>query len=352
MHKKHLICSSILLLILTFTNAQTATNNDANSFLKKKNAGLAYNKGIANIKAKNYKEASANFSEAIDNNPSFDIAYLSRSKVKFELSDTAGALADIKKALEINTSLGEGYFCLGYLYLITDTAKATVDLFDKAIQNGYAEPFVYYYRGILKDYKKDAQGALNDISIAIERKPEYSIAYFDRGCVRMQLNDYQGAIYDFRQSLFYDSTMIAAYNNMANAKTHIGNYQDAINDLNKLIEKQPDNYMALNTRGCAKYLNSAYQESSDDFKSSISLNEKYTAAYNNLGNSLSKLAENKSAIEQYDKALKINPNFAEVYLNRGIIKELTGDVNGACNDWAMAEKLGNPDAAKYVKECK
>ena len=42
----------------------------------------------------------------------------------------------------------------------------------------------------------------------------------------------------------------------------------------------------------------------------------------------------------------------EAFMNRGFVKELLGDLDGACRDWKKANELGIQQAAKYIKECK
>jgi hypothetical protein len=40
-----------------------------------------------------------------------------------------------------------------------------------------------------------------------------------------------------------------------------------------------------------------------------------------------------------------------LYLSRGLIRELTGDLNGACEDWNRVKELGSAEADEYIKEC-
>jgi hypothetical protein len=46
-----------------------------------------------------------------------------------------------------------------------------------------------------------------------------------------------------------------------------------------------------------------------------------------------------------------NPGLAVLYLNRGLIRELTGDLQGACEDWMKVKELGSAAADEYIKEC-
>ena len=45
-------------------------------------------------------------------------------------------------------------------------------------------------------------------------------------------------------------------------------------------------------------------------------------------------------------------NYSKAYLNRGLVKELLGDLDGACSDWKKALELGVTEAQNYIKECK
>jgi len=45
------------------------------------------------------------------------------------------------------------------------------------------------------------------------------------------------------------------------------------------------------------------------------------------------------------------PGLGEAYVNRGMLLELKGDLEGACNDWKMAETLGIEASGEFLKEC-
>ena len=55
-----------------------------------------------------------------------------------------------------------------------------------------------------------------------------------------------------------------------------------------------------------------------------------------------------AAIEKCDTAININPNLMEAYFNRGIAKEMTRDLEGACLDWQRAFVLGSQRAIEYL----
>ena len=48
----------------------------------------------------------------------------------------------------------------------------------------------------------------------------------------------------------------------------------------------------------------------------------------------------KGAINDLNKAVNLDPKYARTYTLRGEVKFLNGDVAGACDDIAKAQKLG------------
>ena len=52
----------------------------------------------------------------------------------------------------------------------------------------------------------------------------------------------------------------------------------------------------------------------------------------------------------FSKAIEINPKHAGAYCNRGIAKNDSDDLKGACEDWKKAAELGDEKAAEFLKE--
>jgi tetratricopeptide (TPR) repeat protein len=72
-------------------------------------------------------------------------------------------------------------------------------LWTKAIDQNPVEPAGYVNRGITRYYLKDLRGAVEDLGIAISKKPDYIDAYYNRGTIRELLKDYAGALEDFEK---------------------------------------------------------------------------------------------------------------------------------------------------------
>ena len=147
------------------------------------------------------------------------------------------------------------------------------------------EHFNYGVKKATKTLAKsqDFYDAIYQFTKAIELNPNYEDAYFWRGKIR----GYE----------IINKDVEGAY------------YSEAIKDFNKVIELNPDNAEAYFWRGRAKF-------NFEDYK---------------------------GAIADYTKVIKLKPisfNFPSSYYERGWVKKIIGDLNGACEDWNQAKKLG------------
>ena len=108
---------------------------------KQKQARILYNDAATKINEKRYQEALVKLNQAALMAQDFDLAFLQRGKVKFELKDYNGAMTDFQKVITMNPAMGEAYWAMGYTLLVKDTSSLTkaTDNFTQAISNGYEE---------------------------------------------------------------------------------------------------------------------------------------------------------------------------------------------------------------------
>jgi tetratricopeptide (TPR) repeat protein len=135
-------------------------------------------------------------------------------------------------------------------------------------------------------------------------------------------------------------------------KEKLGDYQGAVDDYSVAIKLDTSYYMAYNNRGSAKFQLGDYEGALADFNKGISFRNDYLPVMNNMGGVLAKLNNLDEAAKLFDQILIDDQSFGYAYLNRGFVRELLGDINGACQDWKAANDLGVTEAEKYLKECK
>ena len=62
------------------------------------------------------------------------------------------------------------------------------------------------------------------------------------------------------------------------------------------------------------------------------------------------LQDYQGALADFDKAIEIDPLDELNYSSRGLLKDMIGDLRGACADWRKAEELGHEDVGEWIKQ--
>ncbi len=210
------------------TNAKEKDAGTAQAFnlLIVTNSKDWYKKGYDAYYAKEYENAIIYFNNAIQLNPDYADAFVSRGSAKSNLNDYTGAIEDYNKAIQLNP----------------DDADA------------------YYNRGIAKRKLQDYTGAIADYNKAIQLKPDYADAYNNRGTAKYNIQDYNGAIEDYNKAIQLNPDyaiklnpwVARAYNKIGEILLELYSYNIAIANFNQAIQLNPNYAEAFYNRGFAK----------------------------------------------------------------------------------------------------
>jgi tetratricopeptide (TPR) repeat protein len=224
--------------------------------------------------------------------------------------DYRGILADMNRAIAIDSQQARLYYIRGIAKSELDDSQGAVADYNRAIQLNPNDADAYYNRGILKKNKlNDSQGALADYNRAIQLNPNAANAHYNRGILKNEkLNDSQGAVADFNQAIQLNPNNAIAYTNRGVLKKNkLNDSQGALADYNRAIQLNPNAANAHYNRGILK----------DD-----------------------KLNDSQGALADYNRAIQLNPNNARPYYNRGILKYVKlNDRSGAIKDMNRAAQI-------------
>jgi len=173
-------------------------------------AMAAFNEGVSRMSAKNLKGALASFDTAIATSPDFAYYWLARARLKGDLDDAAGDVANARKALSLykGTNSGEFHLELGLALAVTEKLDEGIAEVREAV---IAAPWRTKYRsafqkllGLQEQVKhptayvlqqsaakkiadKDFAGAVADLDKAIAGSPSFGAYHHDRGLARFKL---------------------------------------------------------------------------------------------------------------------------------------------------------------------
>ncbi|HEY9835687.1 MAG TPA: tetratricopeptide repeat protein, partial [Vampirovibrionales bacterium] len=100
-------------------------------------------------------------------------------------------------------------------------------------------PQDFLTEGVQKLEAEDYEGAIADLTRAIELDPKFADAYTARGIARHRSEDYVGAVEDFTEVLEIQPENSQVYGLRALDYLYLQEYQAAIADFNRVIEENP-----------------------------------------------------------------------------------------------------------------
>jgi tetratricopeptide (TPR) repeat protein len=162
-----------------------------------------------------------------------------------------------------------------------------------------AEAREAFDRGVALRAGQNLQGALTELSHAVQVDPEFSEAWRQRGLV---------------------------YSDMERLK-------EAMADLDQAIKADPRNAKAFVSRGFVRAKQRDYKGAILEITKAIEIDPQYSNAYMNRGTNKYRLGDRQGAIADYDRAIESDPRNAPAIYSRGVVRAELKDAAGAREDF-------------------
>ncbi len=328
---------------------------------------MYYNRGTFWMEHGHLDNATADFTRAIDLDPTDAQSYNNRGLCYYHRQLFIEAIIDFSRALELKPDHAKAYNNRGNaLALLGDDARAVND-FTRAIE--LLPTYTKAYNNRAMSYQKLGlySEAIFDYKRAIELDPSYGLAYMNLGALLLKLDRKEDALKVFERAAqlgipqaTHSISSVKRRLNMRQTQATTNDFHDPNFYLNRGIERGRqgdhkgaiadfDQAIQLNPEMDEAYLNRAVSHDKvGDFKRAIAdcdqairLNPQMVSAYRNRGTARSAIGDLQGAIADYDQAINLNPYIAETYYNRGVTRFQIGDLQGAIVDFSHAIRL-NP----------
>jgi tetratricopeptide (TPR) repeat protein len=105
----------------------------------------------------------------------------------FVNGDFSESVEEFTKAIEIDPDFALAYVSRGAALMKMDSIEESIADFDHAIELDPDYPKPYHLRGLARIEQEDYEGALEDFGNAIDLDPDYGPAYYSRAALQIEL---------------------------------------------------------------------------------------------------------------------------------------------------------------------
>lgn len=296
-------------------------------------------RGVAKYNLNDMHGSMQDFTEVLDRNPVYVLAYQYRGIVRSRLGMYEDALKDFQKAIEMRPTFAGAYYSRAVNLFLNQQFESSIADYDMFIKLEPLSVEGYVNRGTAKLYLKDTVSAMNDFNRAIQINPFNDDGYLRRGVVYMSQGEIDKGIKDMDSALEIDSTTAIGYFYRAMGYNNKGNIQMALNDFDHAINYDPTNSVAVFNRAILRSQIGDYNRAIDDYALVASQNPQNVLVYYNRAAVYTQIGELQRAVDDYTKAIEIYGDFANAYLYRSSVRAMMGDKRGYNSDKAKAESL-------------
>lgn len=277
--------------------------------------------------------------------------YFTRGKAAYEGDNCDLAIAEFTGAIEVDPTFAEAYYERGLAYLTgpEDSGRAIDDL-TRAIEIEPNMGAAYRRRGIAYFREDDDKHALADLDHAVALGPEDARNYYWRSRCHYFAENHRLALDDADRAVQLEATRHDYFLQRANCLFAAERFDDAFEDLDHAVQLAPDDADTRSQRAGWYHNHERYDEALEDWDRAIELAEddqdKADYCYGRAETRF-ELDDYDEALEDYTQAIELDPTCARAYHSRGWIYEhKKGDYERAAADYKRRAEL-EPNCDNY-----
>lgn len=330
------------------------------------NAELLAHRANYRVRTNRTAEAFADYAEAIRISNQNPMYYQLRGILYQQTGLCDKAEADFTEGINRSRRQPALYFHRGAAYVCLKQYKAAGEDFARALELGLDGPdknridsmATAFYRQSEQDLEaRKVPEVLNQLTIALQLKPDYADAWLAQGKLYGTLNENYRADSALTNAIRHNPTNAAGFYQRGLIKLRLAAYAEAVTDFSQALTLQPALYEAALGEAKARIALHQYDKAQTTLASLRSarrqLEKRYPPAfftdiYYLSGRCAYELRQYEVALEQFEDALSITKDWAVAYTERGRTYEAIGKTDRARDDYTKAVQLEPTVAAHYI----
>ncbi|KAI8916097.1 hypothetical protein EDD86DRAFT_268223 [Gorgonomyces haynaldii] len=318
----------------------TGALNDLNSVVDqgvRSDPNIYLQRGICYEYLEDWNEASNQFTLCINFAPHYAKAYYHRGLCKIYVKQKGG-VDDLDLAIQHDPKFFDAYLSRASYYQQIGDFEKGVDDCNMALQLEPTSIRALLLRGICRTRMGDQQRALADFTKAITFDKASAYAFFNRAIAYEMLGDYDNAIKDYSIVLLI-SEDFKAYRNRALIYWEKGDHENALLDLFAARDHYPNDPKLRGLLGLMLKKMNRLDESLEEYTMAIKMSPYMKDVILGRGNVYAAMGDLESSRRDYCRVLHYFPTCAEAYVNIAYTQQTASLYKQAWVTFSMALAL-------------
>ena len=230
-----------------------------------------FNRGVSLQNEGRPEEAISEYSEAINLDPGFPLAYHNRGQNFAELDQFERAIEDFDQATRLEPQAALVYFSRALAYSRLDEHNRSIEDFDEVIRLDANFAMAYRHRGLAYFDLGQTQRSIQDFDQAIFLEPENEFSYFNRATSYHSLGQFQLAIEDFDEAIRLNANAAEFHLDRATAYFFLEQLQQALQGYTEAIRLDSEIALAYANRAQMNALLGMDTEAQQDINRAVEL---------------------------------------------------------------------------------
>jgi tetratricopeptide (TPR) repeat protein len=294
------------------------------------------------------------FDQAIKQDPGFALAYTGMADASLlmyrEKKDrfwSEKAIASAQQAERLNDKLPEVHFSLGTAYSATGQTAQAISELKRGLELAPNSDEAYRRLGTAYQSIGQKDEAIKALQKAVEINPYYWTNQSALGAAYFEYGNYDGALKQFQIVTQLEPQNAAGYDNIGSVYSRMGRYEESVVAFQKALQIQP--YPATYTNlGTSFFYLKRYSESVPMFQKAVEMSPNDETFVGNLADAYRWAGDKNKANATYDQAvalaykqLQVNPRDASALGHMALYNAKKGDVAQA-NDFIKRARAIDP----------
>ncbi len=236
------------------------------------------------------------------------LAFLARGKELVEAHDSAGAIPELTRSIELDPGHALAWYLRGLARGESGDLDGAIDDLTRALDLDARHAQAWLARGRMREKKRDMDGAIADETRAVELDPRLAAAWESRGVARGNKRDLQGLIADETKAIELDPRVSAPWLDRAVGRGKLEDWQGMIADLANVLELEPKKADVWNMRGYARIQMKDWDGAISDLDRAIELDPERVSSWFRRGTARGAKGDAAGNVADFEHCLELDPH--------------------------------------------